>query len=563
MAFYYQDIKLHLEYQITFMKRKLQLLIVLVSFSAAAKSQLNNNGATFTVQSDAYVMIAGDFKNVSGTIINDGKIEVQGNFINSGTYTSTANEDSLIMSGTGPDTLTGGASIIHYLTINKATNSDIVRLGGTTIVNTKLDYLSGVLTTDPILNSAFTLTSPVSAVYNFAAGKEIIGSVRRTGWTNGAARIFNQTNMQITTNGGTAPASLTVTMIPQSGGGDPTQNEREVKRKFLFAQTGGSGFTADIRYPYVAGELNTNVEANIVPWELISSEWNARSTGITHDVVNHYIAITGIPVADLALEWKLADPRYTFNVAAYLRGPWNGATMNTSLNSGGTIPLSQPYNTTPFNYTGTESVGSIPNANIVDWVLVEHRKPATGLPADASSATITGRKAGFLLNNGTVVDLDGVTPLSFNITKQGACFVVIRHRNHLGVLSNSIPSNVAGTFANDYSLLANSYKASGAASNPVVLLSGGIKYGLWAGDANKNGVVNGTDVSAVKLAIASLATGYLFTDANLSNSINGTDVSLAKNTISLLGSGSAPTKANDNTGLTGQVQTNIPDPIVE
>ena len=334
-----------------------------------------------------------------------------------------------------------------------------------------------------------------------------------------------------------------------------------MKRKFLFAQTGGSGFTADIRYPYATGELNTNVEANLVPWELISSEWNAHLTPVTRDVVNHYVTLTGISASDLALEWKLADPKYTFNVTAYLRGPWNGTTMNTSLNSGGIIPLSQPYNTTPFNYAGTESVGSIPNANIVDWVLVEHRKPATGLPADASSATITGRKAGFLLNNGTVVDLDGVTPLSFNITKQGPSFVVIRHRNHLGVLSNSIPSNAAGTFANDYSLLANSYKAAGAPSDPVVLLSGGVKYGLWSGDANKNGVVNGTDVSAIKLAIASLATGYLFTDANLSNSINGTDVSLTKNTISLLGSGSAPAKADP--ASKSRVQTNIPDPIVE
>ena len=111
----------------------------------------------------------------------------------------------------------------------------------TATVNTKLDYLSGVFTTDPILNPSFSVTSPVSAVYNFAAGKEIIGTVKRTGWTNGTARVFNQPNMQVTTNSGTAPTSFTVTMIPQSGGGDPTQNEREVKRKFLFTQTGRLG----------------------------------------------------------------------------------------------------------------------------------------------------------------------------------------------------------------------------------------------------------------------------------------------------------------------------------
>ncbi len=454
------------------MKRILQMLALLILFSTKAKAQLNNNGATITIQNNAYVMVMGDIKNASGTITNDGKIEVQGNFTNAGTYTSTGNEDSLIMTGAGPDTLTAGTATINYLTINKATTTDIVRLGGSVTVNKKLDYLSGVFTTDPILHPSYIFTSPIAAVYNFAAGKEIIGSVKRTGWSNGTARIFNQPNMQVTTNGGTVPTSFTVTMIPQSGGGDPTQNEREVKRKFLFAQSGGSGFTADIRYPYITGELNTNVEANIVPWELITSEWNARLTPVTRDVVNHYVMTTSIPAADLTQEWKLADPKYTFNITAYLRGPWNGTTMNTSLNSGGVIPLSQPYNTAPFNYTGTESVGSIPNANIVDWVLVEHRKPATGLPSDATSATITGRQAAFLLNNGTIVNLDGVTPLSFNITKQGAAFIVVRHRNHLGVLSNSIPSNAAGTFANDYSSLANSYKANGASSDPVVLLSG-------------------------------------------------------------------------------------------
>lgn len=503
-------------------------------------------------------MVTGDFKNINGIITNDGKIEVQGNFINSGTYTSTANEDSLIMSGTGADTLTGGSSVINYLTINKSTSSDIIRLGGTTIVNTKLDYLSGVLTTDPILNPSFTLTSPVTTVYNFAAGEEIIGSVKRTGWTNATAYVFNQPNMQVTTNGGTAPTDFTVTMIPQSAGGDPSQNERELKRKFLFAQTGGSGFTADISFPYTTTELNTNVEANIVPWEFISSEWNAQLTPVTRDVTNHYVMLTGIAAPDLAMEWKLADPKYTFNIRAFLRGAWNGTAMNTNLNSGGIIPLSQPYNTTPFNYTGTESVSSIPNANIVDWVLVELRKPASGLPSGATSASIIGRKAGFLLNNGTVVDVDGTTPLSFDITRQGASFVVIRHRNHLGVMSVSIPSNSIGTFANDYSLLANSYKDPSAPSDPVVLLSGG-KYGLWAGDANKDGIVNATDASTVKLAIANSSTGYLRSDMNLSNSINATDVSLTNIIISTSGTGSAPAIATGNRNLKSQIKSNIPD----
>ncbi len=537
------------------MKIKLPILLLL-TFSGIVKftnAQLYNNGATITVQNGAYIMAMGDIKNTSGTITNDGKIEVQGNFVNSGTYTSTANEDSLIMTGSGVDTLTGGGAVINYLTINKTSATDVVRLGGTTIVNTKLDYTSGLLTTDPLLNPAFTLTSPVTAVYNFTAGREIIGSVKRTGWANGTARVFNQPNMLVTTNSGTTPTDLTVTMLPQSGSGDPTDAEREVKRKFQFAQTGGTGFTADVRFPYLAAELNTNTEANLVSWGRFSGEWNGKLITSTRDLVNDWVATTAISQTDLINEWKLADPKYTFNVTANLRGPWNGTAMNTSLNTAAIIPLTQPYNTTPFNYTGTENVVSIPNANVVDWVLVEHRKPITGLPADAASATITGRKAGFLLNSGIVTELDGVTPISFDITKQGTSFITVRHRNHLGVLSNAIPSNAAGTFTNDYSLLTNAYVAPGSPSGAMILLAGaGGEYGLWAGDANKSGNLAASDVTAIKAAVASSSTGYILTDANLSANIAATDVTLAKLMISSSGTGSTPARQTPP-------KTNIPD----
>jgi len=139
----------------------------------------------------------------------------------------------------------------------------------------------------------------------------------------------------------------------------------------------------------MAGELNTNTEANLVPWRLVTAEWNARLTPVTRDAANDWVATTGVAAADLAQEWKLADdlaqewkladPNYTMNVTANLRGPWTGAAMNTNIS--GILPLAQPYNTTPFNYAGTENVGAIPT-NVVDWVLIEHRKPASGLPAD-------------------------------------------------------------------------------------------------------------------------------------------------------------------------------------
>ncbi|MEP6711078.1 MAG: hypothetical protein ABJA37_01615 [Ferruginibacter sp.] len=539
------------------------LMIVFFILAIQSEGQLYNNGATIKIQSGASVFVAGDVQNNSaGVISNDGKLEVQGSFTNNATYNSVTLDDSLILSGGGNVTLNGGASTLNYITINKTANTNNVTLTGSTLLGTKLDYISGNFTTDPITNPSFVFSAPVSAIFNFTPGREITGKVTRTSWVNGAAVVFNQPNMLVTTNGGTAPSTFTVLMIPQSGGGDPTLAEREVKRKFQFTQTGGTAFTSDIRFAYLDGELNTNTEANLVPWDLITTEWNGRLTPVTRDIAVNYVSTTGIPFTELSNEWKLADPRYTFNATAFMRGPWNGSTaMNTSLNSGGILPTTQPYNTTPFNYTGTETVGAIPNANVVDWVLVELRKPATGLPQDALSSTIIGRKAGFVLNNGLVVDIDGVTPISFDISKQGSAFMVVRHRNHLGVMSNALGSNAAGTFTNDYSLLANSYKPTGAPSNPVVLLPGvGGKYGMWGGDANKNGVVNVTDINVIKFAISASATGYVFTDANLNNAINATDVSFTKATIASTGTGGTPLKTNNN-NATYFIISNLPDPV--
>ena len=48
----------------------------------------------------------------------------------------------------------------------------------------------------------------------------------------------------------------------------------------------------------------------------------------------------------------------TVDITAFLEGPYNGTTMTQGLT--GLVPLNQPYNTAPWNYTGTESVVSVP-----------------------------------------------------------------------------------------------------------------------------------------------------------------------------------------------------------
>lgn len=550
------------------MKINLQQILIFTffSFTNLANAQIVNNGGTIAVQNGALIKTLGDFKNYNGTIINDGKIEVQGNFINTGTYYSTLNDDSLLMTGIGLDTLNSGGITINYLTINKTTSSDGIRLGSSMVVNKKLDFTSGIFSTDPILNPTFILTSPTSAVYNFGASTEIIGSVKRTGWANGTANVFNQSNMLVTTNGGTAPTDFTVTMLPQTGGGNPSQNEREVTRSYNFAQTAGTGFTANIRYPYLTSELNTNTEANLVPWKLVSSEWNGLTTGATRDLVAHFVNYSGIPAADITQEWKLADPRYTFNVTAYLGGAWINSTglMRATLSSSSAFPLTQPYNVAPFNYTGTETVATVP-PNVVDWILLEFRKPFTGSAVDAVQSSKAGSKACFLLSNGNIVDLDGSTISNFDISKQGAGFVVVRHRNHLAIMSNSLPSNTIGTFTNNFSSLGNVYTKSSPLSPPATTLfptlPGSGLYGMWSGDVNKDNSVTTADLTPINIAISGPASGntnvYNPRDLNLDFNITSADLSITNKSINGFANSSS-TKSSTNSTEKKILSSHVP-----
>ena len=99
----------------------------------------------------------------------------------------------------------------------------------------------------------------------------------------------------------------------------------------------------------------------------------------------------------------------TVQLTVFLEGPFSGNEMETDLNENGQIPLAQPFTTLPWNWPGLESVDSIPNDDIVDWVLVDLRDATD--PSLATYSSTCGRKAAFLLKDGRIVDLDGQSAL--------------------------------------------------------------------------------------------------------------------------------------------------------
>jgi len=196
-----------------------------------------------------------------------------------------------------------------------------------------------------------------------------------------------------------------------------------------------------------------------------------------------------------------------------MEGSFNGTDMNTDLTSLTILPLNQPYNTTPWEYTGTESVGSIPNPNVVDWILLELRDAPNA--AAATSGTMIAQQACFLLNDGFVVDLDGSSNLQFDVSVSQQLFVVIWNRNHLGVMSANPLADVAGIYSYDFTISDSQAYNSGQKN------IGGV-YCMYAGDANADNVVNDLDKTGSWLTEAGL-TGYLNSDLNFDGQSNNMD----------------------------------------
>jgi parallel beta-helix repeat protein len=210
------------------------------------------------------------------------------------------------------------------------------------------------------------------------------------------------------------------------------------------------------------------------------------------------------------------NPWYVYNLAvdikAILEGAFNGTDMDTDLNSLGLIPLAQPFYAAPWNYTGNESVVAIPNANVVDWVLVELRDAANA--ASAGSGAIIDSKAGFLLKDGSIVDINGTSTLAFASNVSQNLFVVIYHRNHLKVMSNNALTQSGGVYTYDFST-----GISQAYGNDEKMVSG--KAVIYGGDASGNGEI-GSDDAAIWLNEVGTS-GYLKTDVTFDGQSDNKD----------------------------------------
>ena len=201
-----------------------------------------------------------------------------------------------------------------------------------------------------------------------------------------------------------------------------------------------------------------------------------------------------------------------------LQGPYNGVDMDTDLAQQGLIPLQQSFNMPPWNYVGDEEVPSIPT-NIVDWVLVELRE-TTGGPETADENTIVMQRALMLRNDGRVVDPWNQTPeLKYDIELNDNIYMVVWHRNHLGVISATSLSEVDSPAYYDFSESAD--KAYGG-TDALMDLGNGV-YGMMGGDADYNQQITQQDRLGYWDPNAGMPCGYVPYDFTLDGQIDNQD----------------------------------------
>lgn len=214
------------------------------------------------------------------------------------------------------------------------------------------------------------------------------------------------------------------------------------------------------------------------------------------------------------------------NPIAFLQGailnPNSGeeSLMRDDLRVQNFIPTTSPYsdsatcNASVFVQTGQNA--------IVDWVWVELR--------DSSDNTnVLYGKSALLQRDGNVVDVDGTSNLTFMGASPDDYFVVVDHRNHLGIMTSSTISLSSTVVSVDFTEAATPITYGTNAQTTYSMPSG--KLGMWAGDIDKNGNINFLlDRNVVLFDVFLFPSNVTFNSSyTLANTYSNSDVNLNGN----------------------------------
>lgn len=306
-----------------------------------------------------------------------------------------------------------------------------------------------------------------------------------------------------------------------------------------------SGFSVDNLAPETPGEIQGNMigESFILQWEetsapdfqhyaiykltengksesdpvIYTTETSYADYDLNYNTIQYFVTAIDLSGNESGHSEiiEISPPRHSFCIKMFLEGPYQETDMNSNLSN--YLPLNHPYFSEPWNYSGEEFINTDSNGLIVDWILFELRE-TTGEAETAISDSIIAQKAVILLKDGSIVDTSLLNLPIFNIQVKNNLFVVLWHRNHLGIMSAIPVTESDGVYNYDFTLDESQTFGGLAAIKELVLGT----WGMIGGDNDGNGIINASDKSNYWLFNAG-KNGYLPSDLNLDGEVQNQD----------------------------------------
>ncbi len=468
--------------KLSFMRKIISFTFLVCICGVSAKAQLVIDNATFFIQSGATVTVQGDV---------------------------TSNVD---IQGTG-------------LLQLKGSSLQNVNMNGFTIPNLELDNTA---------NASLTSNARIGTNLNFVNGKIILGNYNMkfassaTGTGGGTSKFLEttgtgQAQLEVSTDissgspfifpvgSGTDYMPLSVSNtgstyassiigVQNKGVADPNKHLRT--ESFLttywpITKTGITGGTTNTVGTYIDPSRVTGTEA-----DLRGIYWDGTNWSLTGGSQDATLNTVGANATANSGEIYAMNRFVLANMKAFLQAPYNTGTnlLDDKLRNSGSyvpgtlpasnlLPLTDPYRTGTYsanfphvsNATAESIVSSIlndqvnPNKNVVDWVFLELRNTS------APPTTVLQTRSALLLRDGSIVDVDGVSPVYFKNVDAGSFNIAIRHRIHLGLRTGSSQSLALLSSPSAIDLTNNANTLSGFGA----LLTTGV-YGMYAGNVNLN-----------------------------------------------------------------------------
>ena len=484
--------------------KKLLTLVLFLGMALGVSAQLVNQGGTITIQSGATLVVESDITNTTGSIVNNGIIEVKGDITSEAAASFTSAVDSkLKFSGTTPSTVNFMASTI-LSDVEMAKTAEDLTLASDLDIDGDLTFTED--DNQIILGANNLVLSATSAADNVAVTNSFIvtdgaGVVTKEGLSTAfefpvGAAIDSQNDITLT-EGGTVD-DISVRVLIDAYDAPVTQTDAMVDDvvsatwEITEAVIGGSDLIAAPSWA-AADETTTFDNTDAAVFQFNGTYYTALATTGAATTIDGISSVTNVGLVlddtDYVIIGDSGLLRALLAAKIMLQGPYQASAdlMRDQLRTKSLIPLEEPYSDMPaFTHVsggGGETVDALEDFDyvadgddIVDWVFLEIR--------DSADAVVSTRSA-LLQRDGDIIDIDGSnSAVSFEGITLDNYTIVVRHRNHLGVKSSGIVSMSPGTTAvYDFTSAVNQ-----AVGDQQEELETGV-YGVYGGNANGESAV--------------------------------------------------------------------------